>query len=44
MEQDKWVIIDGYNGKSSTNGTWMYLNDDLALYDGLSLKANQTIF
>jgi len=23
-----WVLSDGYNGKGSTNGTWLYLNED----------------
>ncbi len=44
MENDQWVAIDGYNGKSSTNGTWIYLNEDYEIYDGVSFKANQTIF
>ena len=40
----QWTVIDGYNGKGSTNGTWVYLNEDFEVYDGVSFKANQTIF
>ena len=44
FDGDRWMIVDGYNGKTSTNGTWVYLNEDFEIYDGVSLKANQTIF
>ncbi len=44
VEDDQWIVVDGYNGKPSTNGTWIYLNEDYEIYDGISLKANQTIF
>mmetsp|Transcript_16474 Transcript_16474/g.27971 ORF Transcript_16474/g.27971 Transcript_16474/m.27971 type:complete len:218 (+) Transcript_16474:820-1473(+) len=41
----KWVLFDGaVKGKPSTNGTWLYINDDMKLYDGMVFKANQTIF
>lgn len=38
------MLIDGYNNKPSTNGTWLYLNDDFEMFDGMVFKANQTIF
>ena len=38
------MLIDGYNNKPSTNGTWLYLNDDYEMFDGMVFKANQTIF
>ena len=44
INNDQWVATDGYNGKQSTNGTWIYLNEDFEVYDGVSFKANQTIF
>lgn len=44
MDDDQWMAIDGYSGKQSTNGTWIYLNEDFEVYDGVSFKANQTIF
>ena len=40
-----WVLYDGgLQGKPSTNGTWLYINDDIQVYDGMVFKANQTIF
>ena len=27
--QFKWILHDGVKGKPSTNGTWLYINDDL---------------
>ena len=24
----QWVLTDGHNGKPSTNGTWLYLNEN----------------
>lgn len=39
-----WYMIDGYGGKNSTNGTWMYLNEDFRIEEGMVFKANQTIF
>jgi len=38
------VLTDGFNGKPSTNGTWMYLNEDFSMHTGMVFKANQTIF
>lgn len=43
-EQEAWILQDGYNGKTSTNGTWLYLNEDYPMYQGMVFKANQTIF
>lgn len=39
-ERDCWVLVDGFNGKSSLNGTWLYLNDDFEIYNGMTFKAN----
>jgi len=47
-----WIIKDGYTVKNkdiyehcySTNGTWMYLNDDFPIHEGMSFKAFQTLF
>lgn len=40
----QWTLYDGYKGKSSTNGTWLYINEDSLLTDDVVFKANQTIF
>jgi hypothetical protein len=37
-------MTDGYERKQSTNGTWLYLNEDHLLAAGMVFKANQTIF
>jgi hypothetical protein len=40
-----WMLYDGGpQGKASTNGTWLYINEDVQVYDGMVFKANQTIF
>ena len=43
-DQASWWLIDGYNNKASTNGTWLYLNEDFEMHNGMVFKANQTIF
>ena len=39
-----WTLYDGYNEKTSTNGNWLYLNEDYDLYHGMHFKANHTLF
>jgi len=39
-----WKLHDGINKKPSTNGTWIYINDDMMIYEQMVFKANQTIF
>ncbi len=39
-----WVIIDGFEGKASTNGTWLYLNEEVKIKSGMLFKSNQTFF
>ena len=41
---DKWYIIDGSEGKPSTNGTWFHVNEPFPLYDKLSFKAGLLLF
>ena len=42
--ETEWVLIDGINDKPSTNGTWLYINEDLMLFNGMVFKANLSIF
>jgi hypothetical protein len=42
-EKDGWSLIDGHDNKPSTNGTWLYLNEDFEVYDKMIFKTNQTI-
>jgi pSer/pThr/pTyr-binding forkhead associated (FHA) protein len=37
---DQWVMCDGYQSKASTNGTWLYLNEDHLMSSGMVFKAN----
>lgn len=39
-----WIVTDGSNGRQSTNGTWVYLNEDFNIFEGMTFKANYTIF
>ena len=39
-----WIIRDGYEGRPSTNGTWLYLSEAFEIYDGLVFKTQQIIF
>ena len=40
-----WVLEDGApGGKRSLNGTWLYLNEDYEMYDGMTFKVNQVLF
>lgn len=43
-ESGQWVLIDGFHNKPSTNGTWLYLNEDYEIFNEMVFKANQTIF
>lgn len=37
---ENWLITDGFNDKESTNGTWLYLNEDMEIQDGMIFKSN----
>ena len=51
-----WILNDGFEGKTSTNGTWygyiyiylilfrLYLSEDFTIYNSMIFKANQTLF
>lgn len=39
-----WNLVDGDMQKKSTNGTWLYLSEDLEIYPSMIFKANQTVF
>jgi FHA domain len=43
-ESNGWILVDGLNGKSSTNGTWLYIKDEIEMFSGMIIKANQTLF
>ena len=35
-----WVLTDGVDGKPSTNGTWIYIGEEMDIYNGMIFKAN----
>ncbi len=39
-----WLLLDGWNGRPSTNGTWLYLIEERDMYHGMVIKAVQTLF
>ena len=41
-----WMLVDGdlSHSRASTNGTWMYLNEDFEIYHGMIFKTNQSLF
>ena len=41
---EKWILRDGDGGKSSTNGTWLFAEDEQKIEDGMILKAGQSLF
>jgi len=42
--QTGWTLKDGSDNGLSTNGTWLYLNEEAEIYDKMIFKANQSIF
>jgi|LauGreDrversion4_2_1035121.scaffolds.fasta_scaffold424219_2 hypothetical protein len=43
-EELGWILQDGHENKLSTNGTWLYLNEEIQIFDKMIFKANHTIF
>ena len=39
-----WILKDGVGDKKSTNGTWLYVEDEFEVYDKLVFKAGKTLF
>lgn len=39
-----WILKDGDGSKSSTNGTWLFVDELFKIYDGMVFKAGQTLF
>ena len=40
-----WTLLDGdlQAQRVSTNGTWMYISEDLEIYNGMVFKANSVL-
>ena len=39
-----WTLLDGDGKKLSTNGTWLFVEQFLDIYDGMVFKAGETLF
>lgn len=39
-----WHINDGFQGKESTNGTWLFVDKPFKIPNGLTFKAGLSIF
>ncbi|OMJ93727.1 hypothetical protein SteCoe_3295 [Stentor coeruleus] len=39
-----WNLVDGDMQKKSTNGTWLYLSEEIEMYTSMIFKANQAVF
>lgn len=39
-----WMLYDGIGDKKSTNGTWLFVEEDYEIYDGMVFKAGKTLF
>ena len=39
-----WVLRDGINSKRSTNGTWIYVEEEFEIEDKMVFKAGKTLF
>ena len=39
----EWVLYDGDQGQESTNGTWLYLNEDCVIEDGMIFKRSNVL-
>lgn len=39
-----WMLFDGIGDKKSTNGTWLFVEEDYEMYDGMVFKAGKTLF
>ena len=39
-----WELRDGANGKTSTNGTWIYVEEEFEIVDKMMFKAGKTLF
>jgi hypothetical protein len=35
---NRWVIVDGTGKRGSTNGTWLFLDNFVDIYDGMLIK------
>jgi pSer/pThr/pTyr-binding forkhead associated (FHA) protein len=39
-----WTLLDGTFEKRSTNGTWLFVEEEYEIYEGMIFKAGKTLF
>ena len=44
MQNDSWIVQDGGKNRSSTNGTWLFVDEPYLITDEMIFKAGQVIF
>ena len=43
-KNNEWYLSDGDGSKPSTNGTWLYLNNEQELENNMIIKVSETAF
>lgn len=43
-QEKGWILKDGIGDKKSTNGTWLFVENEFEIYDKLVFKAGKTLF
>jgi pSer/pThr/pTyr-binding forkhead associated (FHA) protein len=39
-----WMLVDGTTEKRSTNGTWLFVEEEYEIFEGMIFKAGKTLF
>ena len=42
--ENQWALVDGDGEKQSTNGTWLFAENFMELYDQMVFKVGETLF
>jgi hypothetical protein len=43
FQDNTWILQDGNEKRASSNGTWVYISEELDVYDGMIFKANELL-
>ena len=44
VRNGRWMVTDGNGKRFSTNGTWIFLNEAIDIYDDMQIKIGQNLF
>jgi hypothetical protein len=42
--QHRWTVTDGFNLRSSLNGTWIYLSQESQIRDNMTFRVSDILF